>query len=109
MRTRYKALSVVVAFCTFYFALIPALHWCLDSDADCTVWQELIRTTRPVIPADAYWNSSGEIPEWGGTLQGKDEAPSTETVVLWNVSFLLSMVVLPGAVIVGIAAWDKKR
>jgi len=34
MKTRDKILLIMVSFLSFYFALIPALQQCMESDAD---------------------------------------------------------------------------
>ena len=69
MKTRYKISLVIGSFVAFYFALIPALQVCIDSNNDCTVWQELVMLTRPVISSSTLGEGIGE---WSGTVDGKE-------------------------------------
>ena len=101
MKTRYKIALVIACFASFYFALIPALQICSDSGGDCTVWQELLLLTRPVI-------SSSEGIKWSGTVDGMD-SPSASEQIIHNMPFAVSMIVLPFVIIGFVVVWDKKK
>lgn len=102
MKTRYKISLVISCFVAFYFALIPAVQYCLESDADCTVWKELMLLTRPVISSDEG------IVEWSGTPQGI-ETPSVSDQIIHNMPFAVSMIVLPFVIIGFVVVWDKRK
>lgn len=104
MKTRFKIITVIVCFVAFYVGLIPIWEACDASDADCTVWRELINLTRPVVPSE--WMGA-EI-EWSGTTEGV-ESPSFERIAVNNMSFVVSMIVLPFVIIGSVVVWDKKR
>ena len=63
MKTRFKIVIVIVCFVVFYVALIPIWQACNGSGIDCTIWQELINLTRPVVPSE--W--MGEQVGWKGS------------------------------------------
>lgn len=107
MKTRYKILLVTAFFAVFYFALTPALQYCLESDADCTVYQELVLLTRPVIIVDV-WGDESSIGEWSGTPQGI-EKPTISEYLRLNQNFILSMIVFPCGIIGAIVIWDKRK
>jgi len=107
MKTRYKILIVIASFVVFYFALIPALQQCLESDADCTAYQELALLTRLVISADLLGDESG-IVAWSGTPQGI-EKPTASDYLRMNQNFILSMIVFPCGIIGAIVIWDKRK
>lgn len=102
MKTKFKVATVIATFVVFYFALIPTLQICIDLESDCTVWQELVLLTRPVI-------SSGEgIVEWRGTVDGIEE-PTVADQIAHNIPFAVSMIVLPFVIIGFVVVWDKKK
>ena len=105
MKTRYKIFLVIGSFVAFYFALIPALQVCIDSNNDCTVWQELVMLTRPVISSSTLGEGIGE---WSGTVDGL-EIPSLEDQISRNLSFVTSMIVLPFVIIGFVVVWDKRK
>lgn len=107
MKTRYKILMVIGSFVAFYFALIPTLQQCLESDVDCIVYQELVLLTRPVIGGDVWGDESGII-EWSGTSQGI-EKPTASDYLRMNQNFILSMIVFPCGIIGAIVIWDKRK
>ncbi|RDJ31554.1 MAG: hypothetical protein DWQ18_01715 [Crenarchaeota archaeon] len=106
MKTRYKILAVIASFVAFYFSLIPGYEMCRDAGSDCSVFQFLINLTRPVIWS-GYLGIEG-ISEWSGTAQGITQEPDISMLLQDNVSFLLSMIVLPAGIISAIVAWDKR-
>ncbi len=105
MKTRYKIFLVIGSFVAFYFALIPALQVCIDSNNDCTVWQELVMLTRPVISSSTLGEGIGE---WSGTVDGL-EIPSLEDQISRNLPFVTSMIVLPFVIIGFVVVWDKRK
>lgn len=107
MKTRYKILTVIASFFTFYFVLIPVLQLCLDSGADCTTYQELVSLTRLVIGVDILGGEEG-ILEWSGTSQGIEE-PTTSDYLRMNQNFILFMIIFPCSIIGAIVIWDKRK
>lgn len=107
MKTRYKILVVISSFVTFYFALTPILQYCSESDANCTVYQELTLLTRPVI-STSIWEDENGIVEWSGTPQSI-EKPTIGDYLRLNQNFILSMIVFPCGIISAIVILDKKR
>jgi len=105
MKTRYKIFLVIGSFVVFYFGLIPALQVCADSNNDCTVWQELVLLTRPVIPSSTLGEGIGE---WSGTADGM-KIPSLEDQISYNLPFVTSMIVLPFVIIGFVIVWDKRK
>ena len=105
MKTRYKIFLVIGSFVAFYFALIPALQVCIDSNNDCTVWQELVMLTRPVISSSTLGEGIGE---WSGTVDGL-EIPLLEDQISRNLPFVTSMIVLPFVIIGFVVVWDKRK
>ncbi len=105
MKTRYKIFLVIGSFVAFYFASIPALQVCIDSNNDCTVWQELVMLTRPVISSSILGEGIGE---WSGTAEGL-EIPSLEDQISRNLPFVTSMIVLPFVIIGFVVVWDKRK
>ncbi len=105
MKTRYKIFLVIGSFVVFYFALIPALQLCIDSNNDCTVWQEIVMLTRPVISSSTLGEGIGE---WSGTTDGL-EIPSLEDQISRNLPFVTSMIVLPFVIISFVVVWDKRK
>ena len=103
MKTRYKIFLIIACFVSFYFAMIPILHYCLEFEGDCTVYQELILLTRPVIVS----GSADDI-QWSGTVDGIGES-SLEVQVMQNMPFVVSMIVLPFVIIGFVGVWDKRR
>ena len=101
MKTRYKILIVIVCFVIFYLALIPILQVCHISESDCIIWRELMLLTRPVI-------SSSEGLEWSGTVDGIEESTVSEQI-MQNVSFTVSMIVLPLVIIGFIVIGDRQK
>lgn len=109
MKTRYKIAIVIVAFTGFYFALIPILEICHNTDNDCTVWQEMMFLTRPVITSSQHvWGTGDSIGEWSGTPEGI-EIPSFDAQVMNNIPFVASMIVFPFVIIGFIVMWDKRK
>ena len=107
MKTIYKILAVIASFFAFYFALIPGFEMCRDAGDDCSVFYFLINLTRPVIWSGHFLDSG--ISEWSGTADGMiDEGPTMSSYMQSNVSFLLSMIVLPAGIIAAIVVWDKR-
>ena len=106
MKTRFKILVVITSFTVFYFALIPGYEMCRNTSVDCSVFQFLINLTRPVIWS-GHLGIEG-ISEWSGTTEGSIQEPDISMLLQDNVSFLLSMIVLPSGIIVAIIAWDKR-
>jgi len=105
MKTRYKIFLVIGSFIVFYFALIPALQVCIDSNNDCAIWQELVLLTRPVITSSTLGEGIGE---WDGTADGM-EIPSLEDQISYNLPFVTSMIVLPFIIIGFVVVWDKRK
>jgi len=105
MKTRYKIIFVITCFITFYFAIIPVLGYCLESGADCTLYQELTLLTRPTITVDTPWEG---ISEWSGTAEGI-EKPTIAVQTMRNIPFVTSMIVLPFVIIGLIVTWDKRK
>lgn len=68
MKTRYKIFVVLGSFVGFYFALIPALQQCNQSDSDCTIFQELVLLTRLSVRVDTWDNQSSF--EWTDSAHG---------------------------------------
>jgi hypothetical protein len=93
LKTRYKIFLIIVCFVSFYFAIIPILQNCLEYDRDCTIYQELMLLTRPVIVS-----GTGDGLQWSGTVDGI-ETTTIEIQVMQNVPFVVSMIVLPFAII----------
>ena len=111
MKTRFKILLVVVSFIAFYFALIPILQTCHHStDSDCTVWQELMLLTRPVVTSSSHiWDTSDGIDEWTGTTEGMETTLPLEDQIMNNLPFVTSMIVLPFVIIGFVVVWDKRK
>lgn len=107
MKTRYKTSLVIASFVAFYFALIPATHMCLESDSDCTIYQELIILTRPVVTLN-IWDAGDGTGTWSGTVEDMKE-PTLIDSLGSNMKFVLSMVILPISIIAGIVFWDKRK
>lgn len=105
MKTRYNILAVIISFVVFYFALIPALHICLESDSDCSTYRELVILTRPVVTVDV-WDDG--ISQYSGTVEGMEEANVDDTLRM-NQNFILTMIVTPSVIITGIILWDKRK
>lgn len=105
MKTRYKIFLVIGSFIVFYFALIPTLQVCIDLNNDCTVWQDLILLTRPVITSSTLGEGIGE---WSGTTDGM-EIPSFEDQISHNLPFVTSMIALPFVIIGFVVVWDKRK
>ena len=101
MKTRYKIVVVITCFVAFYFALIPILQVCTHSGGDCTLWQDLVLLTRPVI-------SSGEGIEWSGSVEGK-ESLSVSELIIHNIPFAASMIVIPLVIIGFLVVLDKRK
>lgn len=109
MKTICKIFLVVVCFVVFYFALIPVLQYCLESNGDCTVWQELMLLTRPVIVSDPHiWNTGDDVGSWTGTTE-EPEIPVLVDQIMNNMPFVTSMIVLPFVIIGFLVVWDKRK
>jgi hypothetical protein len=106
MKIRFKIFAVIVSFASFYFALIPMLQQCTEHGSDCTIYQEMMLLTRPVIIVD--WEDESGIAEWSGTPQDREKASLDEYLRL-NQNFILSMIVFPCCIIGAIVMWDKRR
>ena len=104
MKTRFKILTVIACFAIFYVEMIPLWEACNATGDDCTVWRELINLTRPIIPS--VW--MGAELEWSGTADGV-ESPSLESLIMNNMSFVVSMIVLPFVIIGFVVIWDKRK
>ena len=100
MKTRYKIFAVIACFILFYFALIPVLQYCLESNGDCSVWQEMMLLTRPVIVSDDL--------QWSGSVDRVENPPLSEQM-MHNMPFVTSMLVLPFVIIGLIVVWDKRK
>ena len=111
MKTRFKILLVVASFIAFYFALIPVLQSCNPiADSDCTVWQELMHLTRPVITSSSHvWDTGDGIDRWTGTIEEMQTTLSLEDQVVNNLPFVTSMLVLPFVIIGFVVIWDKRQ
>ncbi|MDX1441897.1 MAG: hypothetical protein R3237_05510 [Nitrosopumilaceae archaeon] len=99
MKTRYKIFLVISSFVVFYLSLIPVMQFCLESYGDCSLWQELILLTRPVIVSDDL--------QWSGTVDGI-EHPSLNDQFVQNLPFVVSMVILPFVIIGFVVIWERK-
>ena len=109
MKTRYKIFLVIGSFVAFYFALIPLLQLCVDSANDCTVWKELVVLTRPVVTSSPHvWDTGEEIGEWIGSTE-QMENPSLEEQVMYNLPFVVSMLVLPFVIIGFVVTLEKRK
>ena len=109
MKTNFKIFLVISSFVVFYFALIPILQTCQGTDFDCTLWQELMLLTRPVVVSSQHtWNTGDDLGTWAGTTEGL-EIPTSEDQIMNNITFGTSMIVLPLVIIGFIAVWDKKN
>jgi hypothetical protein len=100
MKTRFKIFLVIACFVGFYFTLIPVLQFCLNSNDDCLVWQELMLLTRPVI-------ASGDL-QWSGSVDGI-EIPSLSDQLIQNLPFAISMLVLQFVIIGFVVVWDNRK
>ena len=108
MKITFKILFVINFFVIFYFALIPGLKICIDSDGDCSVWKELILLTRPVVTSgENVWDTGDGINAWAGTNNGM-KTLSLEEQISQNIPFIVSMIVLPSVVIGFVVVWDRK-
>ena len=101
MKTRYKVFAVIGSFVTFFFAGIPMVLLCHDSENDCTSLGDLVNLTRPVIYV-------GDV-EWSVTPKGVEEEIPVTDYINMNIPFIFTMIVLPCAIIGGIVVWDKRR
>ena len=109
MKTRFKIGIVIICFIVFYLALIPSFEICRDLGSDCSIFNELLSLTRPVIhSSDAFWSEDG-ISEWSGTAQAKEEHPPLRSYLSWNLPFIVSMIVLPFVIIGFVVVWDKRK
>ena len=110
MKTGFKILLVIASFVVFYFALIPVMQACQSTDSDCTVWEEMMTLTRPVVVASNsfVWNTGDDAGSWTGTTEGI-KIPSPEDQIMHNRPFVISMIVLPFVVIGFIVVWDKRK
>ena len=104
MKTRFKIVIVIACFVIFYLVLVPIWETCNDFGADCSVWKELMLLTRPVIPGE--W--IGAELEWSGTPEDI-ESPTIERIVMDNMPFTVSMIVLPFVIIGFVVIWDKRK
>ncbi|EGG42351.1 Hypothetical protein Nlim_0796 [Candidatus Nitrosarchaeum limnium SFB1] len=105
MKTRYKIFLVIACFIAFYVGIIPVLGYCLESGADCTLYQELILLTRPTITVYTPWEG---ISEWSGTAE-EIEKPTIAMQIMRNIPFVTSMIVLPFVIIGLIVVLDKRK
>lgn len=100
IKTRYKIFLIIACFTSFYFTLIPTLQYCLESNGNCIVLQELMLLTRPVIVSDNI--------QWSDSVDGM-ETPSLSEQIMRNMSFVASMLVLPFVIIGFVVVWDKRK
>ena len=109
MKTRYKIFFIIGSFVAFYFALIPVMQSCIDSNNDCTVWKELLLLTRPVITSTSHmWDTVNGIGTWTGTVE-EIETTSIKDQISYNLPFVVSMIVLPLVMIGFVVVWDKRK
>ena len=109
IKTRYKIFLVIGSFVVFYFALVPILQTCNSANSDCTVLQELVLLTRPVVVSSPHiWDTNDGISSWTGTVEGM-EAPTLENQIMYDIPFIASMIVLPFVIIGLIVVWDKRK
>jgi len=109
MKTRYKIFLIVGCFATFYLALIPALQLCMDSGDQCVVWKELVLLTRPVITSDPHvWDTGNDAGAWTGSVENM-QTPSLEDQIIYNLPFVVSMIVLPFVIIGFVVTLEKRK
>ncbi len=100
MKLRHKIPLVIAAFTLFYIQLPWMYGQCAQSDADCTVFVDLINWTRMgIYSGNGLWN----------TGSGEEQIPTISDYIRINQNFILTMIVTPSAIIAGIVLWDKRK
>ena len=102
MRTRYKIIAVIGIFTLFYVQLPLIWQQCNGTGTDCTILTTLMNWTRMEI------FSSGAI-EWNGTAQWNQQNQTIYDYLEINQNFILTMIVVPTAIIFGIMIWDTRK
>lgn len=99
MRLQYKISIVIICFAVFYIGIISIVYACIDPANNCIFLAELMTSTRLVI-------TDSVMIEYVGTLQ--IEEPTIENFISQNVSFLVTMIVIPTCIVGGIIL-SKRR
>ena len=102
MKTRYKIGIVIAVFAVFYVQLPLMYHICAESDDDCTALVNLMNWTRMGV-------FSNDHIEWSSTSDRIEENETFQDYLEINQSFILTMVVIPSAIIVLLVIMDKKK